>query len=175
MRTRNKALSTKIAPRKIPLLVSRDAQLAVIREWADEDHRKLILLCEELGIESGPRQFYALSLALARKLYAGFQEANPAGKWTDLTRGFLVVEIERLLDKHSVSSAAGVLAKRQAWRDFLGSKVRNGSEALRVQYVQFHENRWAEIMRNAFKMAEYENALDGWQDMLLDALRNPHP
>lgn len=174
MVTKNQALNTKVATRRLPILASQDEQSKVIEKWVEGDHQKLLLLCDELGIESGPHQFYELSLALARKLYAGFQEASPAGKWTDLTRGFLVVEIERLLDRHSVSSAAGVLAKRQEWKDFLGGKRRNGGEALRVQYVQFHENRWASVMRKAFRMAEHENELDGWHGKLIDALKNPH-
>lgn len=168
-------LKTKLKPRHLPLLASAEEQLKVIRSWDKEDHDKLLLLCAEMGIDDGPSRFYDLALALARRQYAGFQQDPPLKKWTDITRGYLVVEVERLtaggLD---VTAAAGVLAERPEWKAFL-SKTRDGGEGLRVQYQNFKESRFAAVMRDAFKYDEIENTLDEWHENLLEALENPHP
>ena len=168
-------LKTKLKPRYLPLLASAEEQLNVIRSWDKEDHDKLLLLCAEMGIDDGPRRFYDLALALARRQYAGFQQAAPLSKWTDVTRGYLVVEVERLtaggLD---VKAAAGVLAGRPEWKAFL-NKTRDGGEGLRVQYQNFKEARFAAVIREAFKYYEIQNTLDEWHKNLLGALKNPHP
>ena len=168
-------LHTKLDPRYLPLLVSEAEQIAVIQGWQTEDHDKLLLLCDELGIANGQNRFYELALALARKHYAGFQQAAPLSKWTDLTRGYLVVEIERLMGEgHDAKAAASVLALRPEWKAFL-SNTRDGGEGLRAQYQKFKEARFAAVMRDAFKTKEIQNTLDEWHENLLEALKNPHP
>lgn len=175
MTTKKGLLQTKVKPRLLPLLASEAEQLAVIDGWRREDHAKLLLLCEVMGIADGPRRFYKLSLALARKQYPGFQQAAPLTKWTDVTRGYLVVEIERLTaDGQDAKSAAGTLALRPEWKSFL-SKTREGGEGLRKQYQAFKDDRWAAVMRKAFKMNVHQNTLTKWHEELLDALQNPHP
>ncbi len=167
-------LHTKLEPRLLPLLVSEAEQRKVIQSWFDEDHEKLLLLCDAMGIADGPRRFYDLSLALARQHYAGFQQEVPTSKWTDLTRGYLVVEIERLTaEGHDAKAAAGVLAGRPEWKSF--SRTGKGGEGLRVQYQDFKNDRWAEVMRDAFKWHEEKNSLAKWHDELLAALQEPHP
>ena len=162
-------------PRYLPLLVSEAEQIAVIQGWQTEDHEKLLLLCDELGIAHGQNRFYELALALARKHYAGFQQAAPLSKWTDLTRGYLVVEIERLMGEGlDAKAAASVLALRTEWKAFL-SNTRDGGEGLRVQYQRFKEARFAALIRDAFKRHEAENRLGEWDKNLPEVLKNPHP
>lgn len=175
MATKKKGpLQTKIKPRYLPQLVDKAAQLAVIEGWHREDHEKLLLLCDELGIADGPDRFYRLSLALARKFYAGFQQEAPLNKWTDIARGYLVVEIERLMaDGLDAKAAASVLAQRPEWHSF--SRTGAGGEGLRVQYQDFKDDRWAALVREAFKLHECENTLAEWHADLLEALTNPHP
>lgn len=167
-------LQTKLKPRLLPLLVSEAEQLKVIEGWRNEDHEKLQLLCEEMGIADTPHRFYDLALALARKLYAGFQQAVPSSKWTGLTRGYLVVEIERLTaEGHDAKAAARMLAGRPEWKSF--SRAGKGGEGLRVQYQDFKNDRLASVMRAAFKLHEHKGTLVEWHDDLLEALQEPHP
>ena len=128
-------LKTKLNRRRIPLLADDAAQLDIIREWENEDHKKLLLLCDELMIADGPHRFYDLSLALARKHHFAFQESAPLGKWTDIAGAYLVVEVERLTNGddnpgHGELWAAHQLIKRPEWKAFLGGKADPG-EALR--------------------------------------------
>ena len=175
MATKKGPLETKLKPRYVPRLASQAEQLEVIKAWQREDHEKLTLLCEELGIVEGPSRFYDLSLTLARKLYAGFQQAEPLSKWTDVTRGYLVVEIERLVSETgSVKVAADRLALRPEWKSFL-NQTRHGGEGLRVQYQKFKGDRWSSIMRKAFAYHVQQNTLAEWQEDLLEALQKPHP
>ena len=171
-------LQTKLKPRRLPLLLDDAGQLDVIRSWQDEDHAKLLLLCDDFGIEDGPARFYLLSLALARKHCIGFQELTPKGKWTPTTQGYLVVEIERLTaDKrkqrgHTVAWAADTLAKRTEWVEFTGGKGVDRGEALRVQYQAAKLQLWSKIMRQAFKWHSHNDTLPEWGAGLLEALRD---
>ena len=171
----NKALTTKIPRRLLPLLESEAEQIRIMQAWAAEDFNKLCILCEELGIADGPNRFYNLALELARQQYPGFQEVEPKGKWTDLTLGYLVVEIERLTQKHSVKSAAAVLANRPEWKAFVGPKSKDCGEALRVQYVGFKTTPQAKTMRSAFQYHVHIGTLAEWHEQMIEALQNPHP
>jgi hypothetical protein len=167
-------LETKLKPRLLPLLVSEAEQLKVIEGWRNEDYEKLLLLCDVMGIADTPHRFFDLSLALARKHYAGFQQVGPSSKWTDLTRGYLVVEIERLTaEGHDAKAAARMLAGRPEWKSF--SRAGRGGEGLRVQYQDFKNDRWASVMRDAFRLYEYQDRLSEWNDNLVSALEKPHP
>lgn len=168
-------LQTKLKPRYLPLLVNQAEQMAVIEGWRKEDREKMLLLCEELAISDGPDRFYNLALALARKQYAGFQQVAPLSKWTEVARGYLVVEVERLTAEGlDVKAAASVLAGRPEWKAFL-SNTRDGGEGLRVQYQKFKGDRIALVIRDAFKHFVVENRLEEWHKNLLEALENPHP
>ena len=148
--------------------------MEIVEGWRNEDCEKLLLLCDAMGIADGPQRFYDLSLALARKHYAGFQQAAPLSKWTDLTRGYLVVEIERLTAQgHDAKAAAAVLARRPEWKSF--SRTGSGGEGLRVQYQDFKDDRWAKLMRDAFKLHVHQNTLAEWHEDLREALQAPHP
>ena len=65
MATSKGPLQTKLKPRRLPLLADTATQLNIVREWQDEDHAKLLLLCNEFGIKDSPDRFYRLALALA--------------------------------------------------------------------------------------------------------------
>ena len=174
-------LNTKLERRRLPLLADEAKHSELKSQWRDEDHAKLLLLCDYMGIQAGPDRFYWLALALARKHYAGFQEITPKGKWTLETRGYLVVEIERLTaDKrkqsgHTVAWAADTLAKRTEWVEFTGGKGVDRGEALRVQYQAAKLQLWSKIMRQAFKWHSHNDTLPEWGAGLLEALRDPKP
>lgn len=180
MASKRGPLSTRLEPRRLPLLADEAKQLEIIDGWIQEDHEKLLLLCDEMGIAEGPHCFYQLALALARKHYVGFQERNLMGKWTNVTSGFLVVEIERLTKApnrkpgHTAKWAAGQIAKRPEWRAFLGGSGIDPGEALRVRYQSFKGDRWAKIMRKAFKWHEHHETIGEWELELRDTLRHPH-
>ena len=174
-------LATRLEPRRLPWLADEATQLKTIDKWAQEDHDKLLLLCDEFGIADGPHRFYKLALALAREHRLGFQERKPVGKWTELTSGYLVVEVERLTKApnrkpgHTPKWAAQQLAKRLEWRAFLGGNWLDPAEALRGRYHRFKGDRWARIARDAFKYHEYLGTISEWEMKLRDALRHPHP
>lgn len=179
-------LKTKLKPRKIPLIASDEDRKNASLAWAMEDREKLLLLCAEIGIADGPNCFYELSLALAKKHYPAFQEATPLGKWTSLTAGYLVVEVERLTADskpgHSELWACYQLIKRTEWRDFLGlgddpkkSERQDPGEALRRQYQKSKKDRWSEVMRDAFKFHESQETVPLWEVDMKEALRRPHP
>ena len=173
-------LQTKLEPRYLPLIGGDEFRAQVIREWVDEDHAKLVLLAKEMGVSVGEHMFYQLALALARKHCIGLQQRSPTGKWTELPRSCLVVEIERLTaDKrrvpgHTVTWAAKVLSTRPEWAEFLAS-ASGAAESLRVQYQKHKKSRMAAMSRKAFKMYRHEDAVDQWDQMVLSALRSPHP
>jgi hypothetical protein len=181
----SKVLKTKVEIRRIPLDASQAEIDRLEHEWQLEDFRKLKLLCDELGIPDGPERFYTLALELARRLYPGFQEIAPKGKWSTLRLAYLVVEIERLTGKlgisasatakHSAKSAAAVLAKRPEWLAVLGANRTDPGEALRVQYASFKDEKWASVMRDAFETYEINNALAKWQLDMADALKMNAP
>jgi len=181
MATKKDPLQTKLEPRHLPLLGGKEREQEAVVRWAMEDYEKLLLLCDEMGVPDGPDRYYFLSLALARKHCIGFQERTPKGKWTLMTRGYLVVEIERLTaDKrkhpgHTVAWAADILSLRTEWVEFTAGKGTDRGEALRVQYQAAKLQLWSKIMRKAFKWHVHNDTLSEWGAGLLEALRNPHP
>ena len=180
MATKKGALHAKLEPCRLPLLADDTQKLEIMRAWDDEDYAKMLLLCNELGIEEGPARFYFLALALARMHYPGFRERKPTSKWTDLTGGYLVVEVNRLIrdrrqnPSHSVSWATDQLAKRPEWKEFLGGSQDRG-EALRVQYARLKEKPWSRLMWRLFKAWQQIGTAESWQADFLDALKHPHP
>ena len=171
----------KRKPRLLPLLVDVQTQLAVISRWAEEDREQLELLAHQMGVADGP-SWYGLALALARKHEPWFKNVAQPGKWNDLVRGMLVVEIERLTgDKrltgkrpenplHTATWAAGILAQRPEWQDFLHGGV-NPAEALRVKYSKMHRDKLAPMFRKAFKQDRLQDTIAEWDKQLRDALK----
>jgi hypothetical protein len=159
----------------------------LVQKHAREDLDKLRLLCRHYDVPESPHMFYELSLALARDFVNGFKERKPRGrkmKWTILSRGALVVEIERLAKPddpaHGVSWAATQLTKREPWKSFLEIKESDEprpapAEALRKQYHAFKGDRWANLMWDCFKMHEHEGTIAVWEEQVADYVKNPHP
>lgn len=182
----NNLLKTKLEPRRLPLLETESVKKEIVKSWEEEDYKKLILLCKELGIGQGPDQFYELALQLARKHHVGFQESTPRGKWTEIAGAYLVVEIERLTaDRKPVRSelwACYQLIQRPEWIEFLGMgddprkpKTQDSGEALRKQYQRFKKSSLAAAARKSFKLCELQGDLSKWEAELRDVLRNTHP
>lgn len=155
-----------------------------LSKFVEDDSAKLLLLCQYYGIKASPTMFYELSLALAREIYPEPKKRGRKSKWTDLNKGALVVEIERLVKpdnpSHGVDWACCVLAKREPWASFLETKDGNSlsadpSEALRQIYFKFRRDKWANVSRDAFKRYEHEGAMALWDKSVFDFVRNPHP
>jgi hypothetical protein len=155
-----------------------------LKEYVEEDHAKLLLLCQHYGIQNSPAMFYQLSLALAREIYPEPKKRGRKSKWTDLNKGALIVEIERLVvpgdTSHGVVWACTQLAKREPWVSFLEAKEGDTSnpdpaEALRRIYFSFRNDKWATISREAFKQYEDEDAVMAWERKVSDFVKNPHP
>jgi len=155
-----------------------------LKKYGEEDSAKLLLLCQQYGIQSSPIMFYELALALAREIYPEPKKRGRKSKWTALNKGALVVEVERLMrpndPAHGVQWACEQLSKREHWASFLEAKE-NGTfgpdpaESLRQIYFDFRGDKWANVCRDAFKMYEYEGAIEQWEDYVIDCVRNPHP
>ncbi|WP_144290192.1 hypothetical protein [Ideonella sp. A 288] len=184
MATRPPQAKSHRKPRRIPLLASEAERSAIMMRWVQEDDDQLVLLAEELGIADNPSRWYLLALALARKYEPAFREQRiPQTKWTWLTRGLLVVEVERLIaDKrlagnekcpanpgHTATWAAGILAKRPEWKNYLhGGK--DPAEALRIQYSRFHKDPRAQAGRDWFRYHLLLKTVAEWDELLHDAL-----
>src|SRR5262245_55300052 len=83
--------------RRVGILMNEAELRSLVENWTDDDHAKLLILCDRYGIQHGPLMFYQLSLALARELYPEPKVSGAKRKWTFLNQGALVVEIERLI------------------------------------------------------------------------------
>jgi hypothetical protein len=170
--------------RRLGLLMDKAATQRTVAAWEKEDTEKLLLLCRNYGIQRGPSMFYELALALARELYPEPKKPGRRSKWTVLNQGALVVEIERLVKPrdtaHGVSWAAGQLANQEPWKSFLETKESDTTspdpkEALRRVYYAFKEDKWAKVMRKAFKWHDHQGTIADWEKEVADFLRNPHP
>jgi hypothetical protein len=180
-------LATPIKPRQVGLLIDEAEIHEQTAKWAEEDHRKLLLLCQHYAIPEGPRMFYQLALSLARDFVDGFKERKPRGrksKWTIWNKGALVVEIERLTkpkdSAHGVAWAAKQLAKREPWKSFIEAKdsgelTPDPAEALRQAYYDFKDDRWVVVARKAFELHQHENTISEWENFVADVVNNPHP
>lgn len=151
---------------------------------SEDDHSKLLLLCRQYGIEEDEHTFYHLAMALARELYPEPKKRGRKSKWTMLNKGALVVEVERLVrpndPAHGVEWACNLLSKRERWASFLEAKERgtlapDPGEALRRIYFDFRDDNWANVSRKAFKMYEHDGAIERWEKIVVDVVRNPHP
>jgi|GEM_PF-1096102 len=156
----------------------------ITKQHVEEDYTKLLMLCQHYGIQSGPSMFFQLSLALAREIYPEPKKRGRKSKWTDLNKGALVVEVERLVSPNDNSRGAAwacnQLANREPWKSFVEEKEGGASspdpaEALRQIYFDFRGDRWAEVSRNAFRQYEAEDYVQGWEKRVDDFVRNPHP
>jgi hypothetical protein len=170
--------------RQVGLLAS-DAEIQhLAKQSAEEDYSKLCLLCRHYRIQAGPIMFYELSLALARDLYPEPKKPGRKSKWTTLNLGALVVEIERIArpeePDHGVAWGAKQLAKREPWKTFVKAKESgrtwpDPAEALRQAYYSFKDNRWAEVMRDVFKMHDHQGTIAAWEEQVADYVKHPHP
>lgn len=156
----------------------------ITKKHVEEDYNKLLLLCKQYGIKQGESMFFQLSLALAREIYPEPKKRGRKSKWTDLNKGALVVEVERLVvpnnNSRSVAWACNQLSKREPWKSFIEVKRDDTSspdpaEALRQIYFDFRGDRWAEVSRKAFRQYEAEDFVQGWEKQVDDFVRNPHP
>lgn len=153
----------------------------------DGEFKKIELLCQHYGIPDGPAKFYSLALTLARNLYPAKKKVGRKSKWTDLNKGALVVEVERLIDHNDtndtnkgVSWATTQLAEKEPWKSFLETKDSENSspdpaEALRQVYANFKNDRWAELSRDVFAKHKFDDSFPEWDAIVTDVVRNPHP
>lgn len=165
-------LAAPIKPRRPHLLMDDTESSQQQAKWAEEDHHKLLLLCEHFGIATTPMSaltFYNLAMRLACDFVPGFQEKRSKGrksKWHIGNMGALVVEVERLVqpgdNAHGVSWAAGVLATKEPWKSFLANSV-DRAALIRKFYYEFKDNRWANVARGAFRYDELMGDLESWE------------
>lgn len=156
-----------VEPLSLGLAIKGEA--ATQKFYADqfnEDHEKLLLLCQHYNIKAGPGRFYQLALALARDFYPAPKKRGRKTKWTVEMKDELVFEIERLVKpddpSHGVEWACRKLALREPWEAFLVSKECSNfgpdpAEALRQVYFG------------------YRNVREEWEKMYLDTVRKSHP
>ena len=162
--------------RKLGLLMDETARQKRAAEWAKEDHDKLLMLCQHYGIQDG--NLYGLALSLARELYPERKRSGAKVKWTDLSKGALVVEIERLVKPddpmHGATWAAKELSTKEPWKSFL-KLSEDPAEVLRREYYDFRDAKRADAMRDAFKMHEHAGRITEWDEQVTDFVRKPHP
>jgi hypothetical protein len=182
--TKKKISFQREESRRIGVFMDETAIRKQVAEWVSEDHAKLLMLCQHYGIHDSTVMFYQLALALARELYPEPKKRGRKSKWTMMNKGALVVEVERLVmpddPAHGVEWACQQIAKCELWKSFIESKDTDHTspdpaEALRQIYYDFRSDKWAEVSREAFRMYEHEGAIEEWENMVVDVVRNPHP
>ncbi len=173
-------LDTPMKPRIVGLLMTDEQVEAKCSEWAEEDMRNMLHLCEHYGIANSPSQFYELALHLAREHVPCFKvkpvEGRPK-KWTDFLLGVLAVEIERLTATGAtIQSAATTLAQRSPWCDLLEqwdeAAAHFGSdpaEALKTAYKNSKKSPFLNICRSAFAHDEREGNTHEWDKTMHEA------
>jgi hypothetical protein len=139
------------------------------------------LLCQHYGIQDSPDMFYELALTLARELYPEPRKRGRKTKWTAVTKGALVVEVDRIKwpndSLHGVEWACGQLAKTEPWLSFLETKegnsiVSDSAEALRKVYYEFRDDHWAKLVQESFIRHEREGRLDEWENLVIYFVTN---
>jgi len=175
-------LAARIEPRLFGgVLFPDDEEEEKLRKWNEEDNEKIQLLMEHYGIEAGPYSFKFLVLALARDFVPGFKEKKIKGrpiKWTTTRKGYLTVEIERLIDNNKakgVKDAAKLLSQVEPWSSFLDEKVSNEStpdpqEVLRSMYFESKGEIWAKVAKKAFLYHEHTNSIEEWNKSIEESL-----
>lgn len=143
---------------------------------------KLRLLCKHYGIEENEGSFFALSLALARDFVEGFKEEEPIGrklKWTDLIKGVLVVEVDRLVVPRSkvkgIKWACEQLVKQRPWKTFVSSNEgtflpSDPAETLRTTYFGSRRDLWATFARGAFALHKLEGTVSAWDKIVVEVV-----
>lgn len=182
---RKKILFPDPETRKLSLLDLRETTLETLTDWERDDLERMNLLREELGVpEMADKEamWFQVALALARRLKRAPKSKGRDPKWTDLVRGVLVVEVDRIVEGKrfgaSVSQACSDLAKKLPWRDFLeqiDSKRASSSdpkEALRKQYQEGRRTTWLKAVRAAYLMHRETNTLQEWDDFVNSVVRN---
>lgn len=156
---KGKLAKTMTPRRSIGLLMPTSEIVKQYDEWQMEDLNNLILLCRHYGIkEDHPSTlFFKLSIALAKELgIPAFVEKKPVGrkkKWTDSRKAILVVEVESLKEKHGVSWAADLLAKKEPWKSLIETQAdaslpNSPGEVLRQIYYDNRNTESAVRMRD---------------------------
>jgi hypothetical protein len=108
-----------------------------------EDHQKLLALCEIFEIPNGESQFYQLSLALARKFLSPPKPRGSKKKWTKGDFARLVIEVEALETGrgHSKSWAYEQLTKKEPYKTLLKLKSPNKKSKTPADTLKTHYNK----------------------------------
>lgn len=136
----------------------------------------------EFGIDvvnkSADDCWFQLARALANKYVPAFKSKARGAprKWTTLTMGALVVEIEREIKANklnkTVGAAAKKLLKRDAWSNFMGDKS-NPEETLRKKYQDYKNKSYAKLYRDAFSWHMVNGDIQSWDEWVEDVLKQP--
>lgn len=171
------------------LFSTGQSEEADARERAEILLRKLQALAAHYGVENQDLNLQTLyvALALAKEFVPGFKVADPNKRdgrpevWTDIREGFLIVEIDKEMERGSkcgVSIAALKLSKRTPWKEICklaGSK--DARETLRKRYYSARKtNRWQAILRDSQAYEKLVNQTDdGVYAQMLHSLHKDIP
>ena len=180
-------LAEPIAPRVTTIWHVLDDQCAVdeMRRRYVEDEFKLDALADHFGI--GRKNYRALSLALARQHVPGFKWSEPRGynsKWNLMTRGVLIVEMERTIvlgeRLKGISWAAKQLARQSHWKKFVRvhkagkQNTSDTAEVLRTEYTRHKAMTGADAFRKSFLLHEEAGTIPEWDDNVRAILERPN-
>lgn len=137
--------------------------LQLVWDSVQQDHQKLLDLCEIFHIPRGENQFYELSLALARKLFASPKPSGAKRKWTQGDFARLVIEVETLAKERgrSKSWSYRYLTSKEPYRTLLQRK--NGTRPTEINAAATLEKHYKNHKDDPFvmevKRIMLENAL----------------
>lgn len=171
--------------RSIGLLLSHEEESQLRKNWAEEDDEKINLLGASLGHNpDDPNFFKDLALTLARQLYPESKKRGRTNKWTELNRGVLVVEVERLKEqsptKSPLKTVCYTLSKLEPWSAFLESQhcdstTPDPGAILSRMYQESKTLPMTEVVRTVYRIHRERGSLSDWAKFVRDVIENPHP
>jgi hypothetical protein len=170
-------------PLRIGLLAPPDQQEAAIREYLEEQSRRMSALADSLGIPDNVHRWYELALHLARQHVPELRDQVPQGspvKWGEYELAVLAVELEREQERQggvTINHAARVLAKREPWLSFLQEKGGTAfgpdpGAALVRKYSDAKKIRLTAAARGNFKYHVHQGTVAEW-DAEVRAIATP--
>jgi hypothetical protein len=171
--------------RSIGLLSSKEEESQLRKKWAQEDDEKINLLGESFGLNPDDPEFFKdLALTLARHFYPESRKRGRANKWTELNRGVLVVEVERLKEqsptKSPLKTLCYALSEMRPWSDFLerqrcDSTTPDPGAVLTRMYQDSKTLPMTKALRTVYRVHRERGSLSDWEKFVWDAIENPHP
>lgn len=169
---------TRPEDRRASLCDTEKEIIKLRKEWKKEDLENLLILCGEYQLPKSVAALPRLALAMAREFLPKLKKGGNTKKWTPLSGGCLVAEINRLRDENvlTIKVATELLAQSTVWHEFLYSKdetVTHGpdqADALMAQYKKYKKSGFVYIFTGAYNNIKKSGDTDKWDELIVEVL-----